>query len=432
METNPRLNDTQESVKLRVCVARGCENNSVNNTKVQLHSFPASQVGKLWQAALGIEYISMQAAVCSMHFRNEDYFEERYLEGNVEKTRMTLKPDAIPTVFPSDNLKTRTPQQGGFQIKEEDERTEITNPTVPTYNPRVDKSLGLLTQKFVELLKSCPGGVLDIHEAVEKLKISRRRIYDITNVLEGVYLIKKHSKRWIQWTGVPTRLMDEQGICHDNEERKLDEMIEYTKQQIQDMFENILSNKYVYLTYEDIQSIPIFQDQAVFVIKAPRDTMLEVAHPKEAFQMHIVSKSGPVKVLGCADNMDIPKSKSQKSKFDDGDYSNLPLRGFPTTATFSKDNANHNTTSSNLFSSPSEPTQPLIQALNIPTCPKPSVLSLHKDQMNSSSPNLSLSAPIKEEMNTFNITPDEPLIERFAAAHEPDMLSTDVHMTVLS
>lgn len=35
--------------------------------------------------------------------------------------------------------------------------------------------------------------------AAESLEVQKRRIYDITNVMEGINLIKKKSKNNIQW-----------------------------------------------------------------------------------------------------------------------------------------------------------------------------------------------------------------------------------------
>eukprot|EP00520_Triparma_pacifica_P020065 CAMPEP_0118653430 /NCGR_PEP_ID=MMETSP0785-20121206/11826_1 /TAXON_ID=91992 /ORGANISM="Bolidomonas pacifica, Strain CCMP 1866" /LENGTH=138 /DNA_ID=CAMNT_0006545971 /DNA_START=394 /DNA_END=807 /DNA_ORIENTATION=- len=59
---------------------------------------------------------------------------------------------------------------------------------------RYDSSLGLLTKKFVALLTSSPTSVLDLNFAAESLGVQKRRIYDITNVLEGIELIEKRSK----------------------------------------------------------------------------------------------------------------------------------------------------------------------------------------------------------------------------------------------
>lgn len=42
-------------------------------------------------------------------------------------------------------------------------------------------------------------GVLDLNWAAEVLRVQKRRIYDITNVLEGIKLIEKRSKNNVQW-----------------------------------------------------------------------------------------------------------------------------------------------------------------------------------------------------------------------------------------
>lgn len=78
---------------------------------------------------------------------------------------------------------------------------------------RYDSSLGLLTKKFVHLLQEASSnGVLDLNQAALKLGVQKRRIYDITNVLEGIGLISKKSKNNIQWRyGRRARMKSEHG-----------------------------------------------------------------------------------------------------------------------------------------------------------------------------------------------------------------------------
>lgn len=51
----------------------------------------------------------------------------------------------------------------------------------------------------MQLLGQSSDGVVDLNQAAEALNVQKRRLYDITNVLEGVHLIKKKSKNNIQW-----------------------------------------------------------------------------------------------------------------------------------------------------------------------------------------------------------------------------------------
>ena len=63
----------------------------------------------------------------------------------------------------------------------------------PSYNSPISRerndnnnTLGSLTQTFVTLIKQAPNQSIEIDEVSKQLKIQKRRIYDITNVLEGI------------------------------------------------------------------------------------------------------------------------------------------------------------------------------------------------------------------------------------------------------
>ena len=62
--------------------------------------------------------------------------------------------------------------------------------TAAASSQRYDSSLGLLTKRFVALIKGAPSGILDLNQAATQLEVQKRRIYDITNVLEGIGLIE--------------------------------------------------------------------------------------------------------------------------------------------------------------------------------------------------------------------------------------------------
>lgn len=68
---------------------------------------------------------------------------------------------------------------------------------------RYDSSLGLLTKRFVHILRSSEGSALDLNRAATELGVQKRRIYDITNVLEGIGLIQKEGKNHVKWNSNP-------------------------------------------------------------------------------------------------------------------------------------------------------------------------------------------------------------------------------------
>ena len=54
----------------------------------------------------------------------------------------------------------------------------------------------------MNLLQEAEDGILDLKVAADTLNVrQKRRIYDITNVLEGIGLIEKRNKNCIKWKG---------------------------------------------------------------------------------------------------------------------------------------------------------------------------------------------------------------------------------------
>ena len=53
---------------------------------------------------------------------------------------------------------------------------------------RNENSLGELTKNFIKYIKDKGENIVHINDVVKKLKVKKRRIYDITNVLEGMLL----------------------------------------------------------------------------------------------------------------------------------------------------------------------------------------------------------------------------------------------------
>jgi hypothetical protein len=66
---------------------------------------------------------------------------------------------------------------------------------------RKENSLSVLTKKFVKLIQRNKDQKIDLNVAVEELSVQKRRIYDITNVLEGIGYVEKMSKNCIRWIG---------------------------------------------------------------------------------------------------------------------------------------------------------------------------------------------------------------------------------------
>jgi len=230
----------------------------------------------------------------------------------------------------------------------------------PGLNTRYDSSLGILTKRFVYLLRraSTHGtlengtfignkdeGTLDLNAAAKELNVQKRRIYDITNVLEGIGLIQKRSKNNIAWVGdgpnckkrngsigsppkivrrnglevvtpTMTQRQEEKNLIEEvgsmkNEEAELDRYISYMSGLVKSYSSSASpdrglqnGNPWMYVLKDEITSIPTFKEDTVVAIKAPPGTTLDVPDPDEAmhqgrrrFQMYLKSPSEKIDVF---------------------------------------------------------------------------------------------------------------------------------------
>uniref|UniRef100_A0A7N0V1Y1 E2F/DP family winged-helix DNA-binding domain-containing protein n=1 Tax=Kalanchoe fedtschenkoi TaxID=63787 RepID=A0A7N0V1Y1_KALFE len=183
----------------------------------------------------------------------------------------------------------------------------------PAGNCRYDSSLGLLTKKFINLIKHAEDGILDLNKAAETLEVQKRRIYDITNVLEGIGLIEKKLKNRIRWKGldvsqpggVETDVFSLQTDVENLtlEEQKLDGEIREMQERLRYLSEDENNQKWLFVTEDDIKSLPCFQNETLIAIKAPHGTTLEVPDPDEAadypqrrYRIVLRSTMGPIDV----------------------------------------------------------------------------------------------------------------------------------------
>ncbi|KAL0844362.1 hypothetical protein Bca101_017608 [Brassica carinata] len=151
---------------------------------------------------------------------------------------------------------------------------------------------GLLTKKFVNLIKQADDGMLDLNKAADTLEVQKRRIYDITNVLEGIDLIEKPFKNRILWNlnlksffvGILPRV----GQIH----------LKLTCGSI-----NLTRGVDASRPGDVDADVSVLQNQTLIAVKAPHGTTLEVPdpdeagdHPQRRYRIILRSTMGPIDV----------------------------------------------------------------------------------------------------------------------------------------
>ncbi|ALC45657.1 E2f, partial [Drosophila busckii] len=176
---------------------------------------------------------------------------------------------------------------------------------------RADTSLGILTKKFVDLLQESPDGVVDLNEASNRLSVQKRRIYDITNVLEGIGILEKKSKNNIQWRGGQSLVSSERSrdIEAENErleqhENELNMLLDQMRAQLAGISQEVDNmGNMAYVTQNDLLNVDLFKDQIVILIKAPPEAKLVLPNTSLPREIYVKAEnSGEINVFLCHDN----------------------------------------------------------------------------------------------------------------------------------
>ena len=185
--------------------------------------------------------------------------------------------------------------------------------------PRQENSLGELTKNFINYIRKSGRNTVNINELVKELKVKKRRIYDITNVLEGIGYVQKHAKNEISW--IRTEVLNnfsnsllynlKQDINNKKNEflelEKINKSLDIEIEKIKDEF-NLISqeedfNQYGYITFTDLNDLSNNEKYDLLAIKAPKGTSIDIIDPNEA-------KKSYLKLKNEMDNGKIPKNES--------------------------------------------------------------------------------------------------------------------------
>ncbi|CAI0398442.1 unnamed protein product [Linum tenue] len=149
------------------------------------------------------------------------------------------------------------------------------NNLTPTGPCRYDSSLGLLTKKFINLFKHAEDGILDLNKAADTLEAE----------VENLTIEERNFDERIRFFH-----------CLKTSAREMQERLTA-------LSEDGNNQRFLFVTEDDIKTLPCFQNETLIAIKAPHGTTLEVPDPDEAvdhaqrrYRIVVRSTMGPVDV----------------------------------------------------------------------------------------------------------------------------------------
>ena len=167
-----------------------------------------------------------------------------------------------------------------------------------------------------------PQRQVDLNYAVKELGYAKRRLYDVTNVLEGVGVVEKTLKNTVRWA-VPEDFTQDSNPDQNNqsistnpphlnissieielqqlnqEETKLNEIIRQQEIELKYLTEDARKQKFAYVSSEDLKSAIGLQNKTLLCIKAPEGTKIQVlpTQQNENLDLTLSSPVKPIKIF---------------------------------------------------------------------------------------------------------------------------------------
>ena len=160
-----------------------------------------------------------------------------------------------------------------------------------------ENSLGQLTKNFINYIKTTGKKAININDLVDELQVKKRRIYDITNVLQGIGYLQKSGKNEIVWTKtIVNKTKSKKKLSSqkkNNNKQKINKaQLELEKEQFEDEINNYKEEfnsiakknefaKYGYITNDDLKKFSLDEKVDLLIIKATKGTVMNIVDKKE-------------------------------------------------------------------------------------------------------------------------------------------------------
>ena len=160
-----------------------------------------------------------------------------------------------------------------------------------------ENSLGQLTKNFIQYIKKKGRVNININDLVKDLSVKKRRIYDITNVLQGIGYIEKNGKNeiiWIKTSNINnSKCIPKKYLTNYNnlkielenlkkEDKDFDDILNKFREEFSIMSQKKDFPKYGYITYNDISNLSKNDKSNFIIIKAAKGSIINVIDDEES------------------------------------------------------------------------------------------------------------------------------------------------------
>lgn len=154
-----------------------------------------------------------------------------------------------------------------------------------------------LTRGFISMLQESNGSEVELVTAEKALGASKRRLYDVTNVLAGIGLIERCGKSKVRWVGQPT-VIDDNSINNIlmEREREIDRLTQTVDEQLKDLSQSELFREKAWVSEEDIRKLDPDGSTTLFALQGPQSMTIQIVD-QESGTHHMICKTDDGQII---------------------------------------------------------------------------------------------------------------------------------------
>lgn len=154
-----------------------------------------------------------------------------------------------------------------------------------------------LTRGFIALLQEMDGNEVELVAAEKKLGASKRRLYDVTNVLAGIGLIERCGKSKVRWVGQPTP-MDDSSINNILMEREseIDRLTLMVDELLKDLSQSELFKEKAWVSEEDVRKLDPDGNTTLFALQGPQSMTIQIID-QDSGSHHMICKTDDGQII---------------------------------------------------------------------------------------------------------------------------------------
>ena len=131
------------------------------------------------------------------------------------------------------------------------------------------QTLVSLTQGFIKILTDANGADVELAAVENALKTTKRRLYDVINVLSGVGLVERSGKSRVRWVANQRPMLGEARMDALERERELDRHIAKVESDLADISHSEFFTKFGWIDKDDADLIEPDKSVALYSLRGP-------------------------------------------------------------------------------------------------------------------------------------------------------------------